>query len=51
MSQIDSDDVRSTAQLFVSNARHGNPYHMPYDMCKFHKIHPYNLHVHTILLP
>lgn len=38
MSQIDSDDVRSTAQLFVSNARHGNPYHMPYDMSRPHSI-------------
>lgn len=34
MSQNDSDDVRSAAQLLITNARHGNAYHMPYDMCK-----------------
>ncbi|XP_034478439.1 steroidogenic acute regulatory protein-like [Drosophila innubila] len=40
MSQNDSDDVRSTAQLFVSNARHGNhtTYHMPYNMPRPHSI-------------
>ncbi|EDW61557.1 steroidogenic acute regulatory protein-like [Drosophila virilis] len=39
MSQNDSDDVRSTAQLLLTNARHGgNPYHMPYDMSRPHSI-------------
>ncbi|XP_064542978.1 steroidogenic acute regulatory protein-like [Drosophila montana] len=39
MSQNDSDDVRSTAQLLLTNARHGgNPYHMPYDMPRPHSI-------------
>ncbi|XP_062129305.1 steroidogenic acute regulatory protein-like isoform X2 [Drosophila sulfurigaster albostrigata] len=39
MSQNDSDDVRSTAQLFLTNARQpGNPYHMPYDMARPHSI-------------
>lgn len=36
MSQNDSDDVRSTAQLLLTNARHsGVPYPIPYDMCEY----------------
>ncbi|XP_017866449.1 PREDICTED: stAR-related lipid transfer protein 3 [Drosophila arizonae] len=39
MSQNDSDDVRSTAQLLLTNARHsGVPYHIPYDMSRAHAI-------------
>ncbi|EDW02245.1 steroidogenic acute regulatory protein-like [Drosophila grimshawi] len=40
MSQTDSDDVRSTAQLLITNARHGaNPHmHMPYSMSQPHSI-------------
>ncbi|KAH8394786.1 hypothetical protein KR222_005614 [Zaprionus bogoriensis] len=38
MSQNDSDDVRSAAQLLITNARHGNAYHMPYDMSRPHSI-------------
>lgn len=35
MSQNDSDDVRSTAQLLLTNARHSGVPMIPYDMCEY----------------
>lgn len=39
MSQSDPIDVRSAAQLILTNARQGNSaYNMQYDMCEYYLI-------------